>query len=804
MVVDTLQLLGIIAHREMARDTGKSLHRSRSPRRGRREGSKNPATYDINKSFRKSHQRRVGKDTDGELFTLMRLSMAKKDGQRTDEYRNRLSRSKQISLKGLLQRVYIAKCLDDLRIYPGVLDGLELGNVHKHLGLHCDPYIIQFLGSHIQGIWSKITGGDTTIQQYIRPATVQRLQFRAPSASSSDRRMIVQMFESGDIFGQIADARAREQVKQNVLALKVVIPSVETFHENMKFFSIGMKIIRSTIADSVTRETWLEVFLAEWRPPAVSYIETSQGHLKPLAVPKPTVQLAFLQLFLSALRNFPYLCSEYPRQDRRGESMPAYPLASMVLYLRELASALGFRSRKIRNKSTENSARQTLFEFQPGPGLPADWRGGKPFTKTFFILRSQAFLLKLSKPMAQDVEPSALFILQDFIKAFFGDLKKLHLDRNRPSIRLTKGAASETYTSLAGDSITRARQSRMTKRRAERKSLVTKRKAELANKRKYSHGEVKEKVMTRRPGTKALSDRQSESCSVTPSTDVNADGTSETFFARPLNRSPILTQTGSTRQRLAEEEFSPPPDRSGPEMAASTVDLHTRGLKEPTSVENTLHRTSLRSPMGGSFAFGPRLSNVTTQSTPTAQVGWFRPSTISHSTGGATVAEPHTMPSRIARSKFGQGFTRDHTNSPLTVRIPPIRSMRSARQPRLSQASMVSPTMQPGAEDPSQEKGGRLHHGFPFGRRTGRTRAANSVVQTPLRPEASSPFWAASLGGEAARTPLGTPSDSDGERHRTAGRKRHAVYIPSDSGQPWRATPGMPFERPFATTTRRD
>lgn len=50
------------------------------------------------------------------------------------------------------------------------------------------------------------------------------------------------MFDSGDVFGEL-HAEERDWVKGNVLALKVVILSVESFHENMKLFSIGIKII---------------------------------------------------------------------------------------------------------------------------------------------------------------------------------------------------------------------------------------------------------------------------------------------------------------------------------------------------------------------------------------------------------------------------------------------------------------------------------------------------------------------------------------------------------------------------------
>lgn len=93
---------------------------------------------------------RVKKATYGELYILIREYMDQEDEQRVDDYRNRLSRCKQISLNGIFERVQILQPLDHLGILPGILNGLELGKVHKHLSLHYDSSIIHFLGSHVK------------------------------------------------------------------------------------------------------------------------------------------------------------------------------------------------------------------------------------------------------------------------------------------------------------------------------------------------------------------------------------------------------------------------------------------------------------------------------------------------------------------------------------------------------------------------------------------------------------------------------------------------------------------------------
>ncbi len=133
--------------------------------------------------------------------------------------------------------------------------------MHKHLSLHYDRNIIHFLKSHVKNTWLDITGNDPGIQQHVDPVTVRRLQFRVPAASSSDRRQISQIFNSRDVFKGILDVKVRDQVKENVLTVKVVILSVKSFHKNIKFLSLRMKIIRKTITDPSPQGTWLKAFL---------------------------------------------------------------------------------------------------------------------------------------------------------------------------------------------------------------------------------------------------------------------------------------------------------------------------------------------------------------------------------------------------------------------------------------------------------------------------------------------------------------------------------------------------------------
>ncbi|KAH6869644.1 hypothetical protein B0T10DRAFT_389383, partial [Thelonectria olida] len=76
--------------------------------------------------------------SDAEVYRLVRKYMKNHDKARVEGCLSRLSPPKQVSLKGLLKRPQLVCDLDALIKFPGVIGGLQLGNIHKYLGLHVD------------------------------------------------------------------------------------------------------------------------------------------------------------------------------------------------------------------------------------------------------------------------------------------------------------------------------------------------------------------------------------------------------------------------------------------------------------------------------------------------------------------------------------------------------------------------------------------------------------------------------------------------------------------------------------------
>ncbi|PNP60901.1 hypothetical protein FNYG_14369 [Fusarium nygamai] len=389
--------------------------------------------------------------SDAEIYRLLRKYKKQNDKLRFKERLNRLSAPKQISVKGFLKRELLVQDLDALLKYPGVVAGLQFGNIHKHLALHIDENISRFL-KHILQVWDFITNDEPRINSAVDIQTVRCLQFRAPISSYSDRIAIHRMFNEGLLFEGLKDLDLREQVRRRVLSVQVIIPSMETFHENMKYISIGAKILRKHLMETPIRvpgeprQPKLTVFesLASCWSAETRSIEVKDGEMS-TSPDTPTAWFAYETVFLAALRDFARLSSEHPRQDVRGETMPAFVEASRIASLGQLAHQLGFKNSKVQEMLANPYGHPPVGSYECKDGRPADWRAGIPFTKSYSQLRVQAFIPMLESPVSKDDDVSPLFVIRDTFNAFFrgsmpigyvGYIEPLSLDfwaSNQPS-----------------------------------------------------------------------------------------------------------------------------------------------------------------------------------------------------------------------------------------------------------------------------------------------------------------------------------------------------------------------------------
>ncbi|KAK0369061.1 hypothetical protein CLIM01_13583 [Colletotrichum limetticola] len=144
-------------------------------------------------------------------------------------------------------------CLDGLSHFPGLLSDLPLGSFHKHLALHCDDEIANYL-QHIRDVWLGLTCNHPDI---VDVGTVQLLERRAPGMSDIDRQLVEEAFDSNEIFSKAHNPQLRDQIRSSVLHFKGLVPSLKSYQENMKYISIGVTVVDDLMfPDSARTKSW--------------------------------------------------------------------------------------------------------------------------------------------------------------------------------------------------------------------------------------------------------------------------------------------------------------------------------------------------------------------------------------------------------------------------------------------------------------------------------------------------------------------------------------------------------------------
>ncbi|KAI2604647.1 hypothetical protein GGR54DRAFT_448584 [Hypoxylon sp. NC1633] len=228
-------------------------------------------------------------DADGEIYWNVRRHDQRNESDVVRDLYFELSPGKERILKFLLKEMPgqvpgqvvfvhqdIVDALDRVFAFPGMRKQFRLGTMLKVLALHCPEQVSHYGRRRIADIWWKISDGHPS---YVDHETVVGLQRRVPS-NRTDRTYIRTMMDSGQIFRHVKDRSLRERIKRNILSLNIVIPSIETFHENMMYFSIGAKILRKFEVDDEPNdsqvnggETLFQNLDRHWQAPDIPRIE---------------------------------------------------------------------------------------------------------------------------------------------------------------------------------------------------------------------------------------------------------------------------------------------------------------------------------------------------------------------------------------------------------------------------------------------------------------------------------------------------------------------------------------------------
>lgn len=258
--------------------------------------------------------------------------------------------------------------------------------------------------------------------------SVQRIARRVPALYIYDKDQVRKDFSSkkNPIFPMITRKQDRERLERNILSIEVMIPSIDTFHDNMRYISIGAKILekhiqvksKRVVVSSGSRISLYESLKSDWTES--SQIQANHTEFRNLRRPI-TARLVYMQLFIAALRYFLFLSLEPPLQDIEG--IGAQVNKHYLGLLCTTAKKLGFMNNKIQ-KFCEFCLGRAPRDFS-GAEEQTFWRGGKPSYKALKQLHQKSFLPQILYlehlnffENCQDVP--VLFVQRDILRAFFG------------------------------------------------------------------------------------------------------------------------------------------------------------------------------------------------------------------------------------------------------------------------------------------------------------------------------------------------------------------------------------------------
>ncbi|QLI63826.1 uncharacterized protein G6M90_00g027790 [Metarhizium brunneum] len=381
---------------------------------------------------------------DGAVFQNVRYYMAgswkKNRVSVAQAWMDKLSGSKRKILGSLLKHPDIIAAMDSMLCFPGYWDGLQLGNWAKHLAARINPLIINYW-VHIKNVALKIMAGHEDKLHLFDANTVAILQYRAPSWNSQDRAQICDLFEDGTLFPGILSKSARDRIKDNILELPDSIPSIQTFHENMRYLTIGAKILEKHIenrpsesrADTIEPmcSSLIENLKKDWNSRGASM---EVGHGRMIQVNEPTADAAVIQAFLAALRYFPYLSPEAPLRDFDKRVWMAGNFDNSVLSrLCVTLKDLGFSNANIEKGRLHPIENRHISYTQPK--RRRDWRSGKPCLAGYHILLQSSFFPQLFAEPLDDKVPPELRVQSDILQAFFGGKPKVPSLASAASLR---------------------------------------------------------------------------------------------------------------------------------------------------------------------------------------------------------------------------------------------------------------------------------------------------------------------------------------------------------------------------------
>ncbi|KAF4997706.1 hypothetical protein FDECE_12013 [Fusarium decemcellulare] len=339
----------------------------------------------------------------------------------------------------------VRAALDRLTRFPGLIDGLQLGNFCKYSawGLFSEAEICLH---HIADTWENYCSGN--FQRCITPRTVELLEGRAPAISESDHEWVRTVFQARMVFPAITDQQRRDELENKILRTSGMIPSLRFFQANMLYLGIAAQIVWTLLIPkelkkmvSVENGGWitLQSALRKCWVETQPYVEIREGEFQPVRGP-PDFNLAYSTVIVAALRQFVYMAKDRTKIER-GEPAPRLSISdihSCESLFQRRAKLLGFRNYLIDQGAAERAApfRPEQHALEPDEDFyrgRVDRRWGRPFTRVFPVIQEVCFLPRLLREEENSGKITEVFVLKELLRTFLPHCS-FSMDLSRRSI----------------------------------------------------------------------------------------------------------------------------------------------------------------------------------------------------------------------------------------------------------------------------------------------------------------------------------------------------------------------------------
>ncbi|KAL5350973.1 hypothetical protein ACLOAV_004546 [Pseudogymnoascus australis] len=259
------------------------------------------------------------------------------------------SKRVEVDLKAIEKRPALYAALTALRPFVGLWYSFKKGTLERINCLKCDDELIHYLDS-IKNTWVFIIGNDLELAEKIDESTVKQIEARAPMVSLADKEDIVQGFRDGTIFGQVGEGATRMRLQRNVLAVNGMISSITTFFADTLYLEESHLAIKVLI-DPTTYQTRKALRLM-WRGSqsnhvVLEYVDGLKEAANASIEEEGQFQIAYIQLWMFAMRNYPRLTNLFPKTDSKHKVSSTGPDPEWLRKFAAFAKALGFISKAI-------------------------------------------------------------------------------------------------------------------------------------------------------------------------------------------------------------------------------------------------------------------------------------------------------------------------------------------------------------------------------------------------------------------------------------------------------------------------